>query len=354
MALAYRAGAPLKDMEFVQYHPTGLPFTGILITEAARAEGGWLLNKDGYRYLQDYDLGTPTPTPELRSMELGPRDRLSQAFVARGREGPDIGLAVRADRPPRPAAPGRGADRGPDPVRARAVPEVRADRPGARADPGPPGRALHDGRRPHRHPRRDPARGPVRRGRDRLRDHQRREPARLELAARVPRLRCPGRSGGRGVRRDGRRSRRPPSQAQVDDEARRIEAADGHARRRTTAYPRSATRCRRRWRRRPASTAPGRTWPRAATLLKGLQERVERVGVLDTSRSFNTELVAALELANMLDIAECILESGLRREESRGAHQRTDFPARDDERFLTHQLALPRAGRRRRGSSSCR
>src|SRR6186997_2472747 len=88
MALAYRAGAPLKDMEFVQYHPTGLPFTGILITEATRAEGGWLLNKDGYRYLQDYDLGTPTDTPTLRSMELGPRDRLSQAFeheVEKGR-----------------------------------------------------------------------------------------------------------------------------------------------------------------------------------------------------------------------------------------------------------------------------
>jgi fumarate reductase flavoprotein subunit len=81
MALAYRAGVPLKDMEFVQYHPTGLPFTGILITEAARAEGGWLLNKDGYRYLQDYDLGSPSPTPVKRSMELGPRDRLSQAFV---------------------------------------------------------------------------------------------------------------------------------------------------------------------------------------------------------------------------------------------------------------------------------
>ena len=81
MALAYRAGAPLKDMEFVQYHPTGLPFTGILITEAARAEGGYLVNKDGYRYLQDYDLGTPQPKPVFRSMELGPRDRLSQAFV---------------------------------------------------------------------------------------------------------------------------------------------------------------------------------------------------------------------------------------------------------------------------------
>jgi fumarate reductase flavoprotein subunit len=81
MALAYRAGAALKDMEFIQYHPTGLPFTGILITEATRSEGGWLLNKDGYRYLQDYDLGTPQPKPVLRSMELGPRDRLSQAFV---------------------------------------------------------------------------------------------------------------------------------------------------------------------------------------------------------------------------------------------------------------------------------
>ena len=81
MALAYRAGAPLKDMEFMQYHPTGLPFTGILITEASRSEGGYLVNKDGYRYLQDYNLGTPQAKPVLRSMELGPRDRLSQAFV---------------------------------------------------------------------------------------------------------------------------------------------------------------------------------------------------------------------------------------------------------------------------------
>src|SRR5205809_3241957 len=87
MALAYRAGAPLKDMEFVQYHPTGLPFAGILNTEAARAEGGWLLNKDGYRFLQDYDLGKPEPKPVLRSMELGPRDRLSQAFVKEQEKG---------------------------------------------------------------------------------------------------------------------------------------------------------------------------------------------------------------------------------------------------------------------------
>src|SRR5260370_442389 len=92
MALAYRAGAPLKDMEFVQYHPTGLPGTGILITEAARGEGGVLVNKDGYRYLQDYNLGQPVDIhdpqhPQKATMELGPRDRLSQAFIKERQKG---------------------------------------------------------------------------------------------------------------------------------------------------------------------------------------------------------------------------------------------------------------------------
>ena len=130
MALAYRAGAPLKDMEFVQYHPTGLPFTGILITEAARAEGGYLINKDGYRYLQDYDLGKPEPKPVLRSMELGPRDRLSQAFVKEVGEGAHDRHAVRAGRPSRPAPSRREGDRHEAPVRPRAVPEVPEHRSG--------------------------------------------------------------------------------------------------------------------------------------------------------------------------------------------------------------------------------
>src|SRR3989475_7836117 len=95
MALAYRAGAPLKDMEFVQYHPTGLPGTGILITEAARGEGGVLVNKDGYRYLQDYNLGKPLDIhdpkhPEKKSMELGPRDPGSQAFMKAREKGRTI------------------------------------------------------------------------------------------------------------------------------------------------------------------------------------------------------------------------------------------------------------------------
>ena len=77
---------------------------------------------------------------------------------------------------------------------------------------------------------------------------------------------------------------------------------------------------------------------RASTGSASCRSGAARVGIGDTSRTFNTELVAALELANMLDIGECMLASGLRREESRGAHQRTDFPERDDERFLAHHL----------------
>jgi fumarate reductase iron-sulfur subunit len=72
--------------------------------------------------------------------------------------------------------------------------------------------------------------------------------------------------------------------------------------------------------------------------LAELQQR-SAVQLGDEGRVFNTELVAALELANMLDIAETMLQSALQREESRGAHQRTDFTARDDERFLNHALA---------------
>lgn len=61
MGMAFHLGVPLRDMEFVQYHPTGLPGSGILMTEGCRGEGGILVNKDGYRYLQDYDKGPETP-----------------------------------------------------------------------------------------------------------------------------------------------------------------------------------------------------------------------------------------------------------------------------------------------------
>jgi succinate dehydrogenase/fumarate reductase flavoprotein subunit len=81
--------------------------------------------------------------------------------------------------------------------------------------------------------------------------------------------------------------------------------------------------------------------------LGGLRERFERVKIEDSSRTFNTELVAALELDFMLEVSQAIAVSALAREESRGAHARRDFPERDDAKFLKHTLAFRRETRPR-------
>jgi fumarate reductase flavoprotein subunit len=337
MGLAYRAGAPLKDMEFIQYHPTGLPFTGILITEAARAEGGWLLNKDGYRYLQDYDLGTPTPKPELRSMELGPRDRLSQAFVhevAKGRTtdspwGPIVHLDLRH----------LGAeliDTKLPFVRELCLKYERIDpvhelipvRPVVHYMMG----GVHtdiDGATPLAglYAAGETACVSIN-GANRLGSNS------------LPECLVFGARAGRAAAEFARRAGLPPAVigAQAADEVRRLErdllGKDSAGESIAAIRGEMQT---------TMEDAAGiyRTGPEMAkgiNTLRELQERIGRVGIADTSRSFNTELLAALELANMLDIGECILQSGLQREESRGAHQRTDFPDRDDEKFLMHQL----------------
>jgi fumarate reductase flavoprotein subunit len=338
MALAYRAGAPLKDMEFVQYHPTGLPFTGILITEATRAEGGWLLNKDGYRYLQDYDLGTPTPEPQLRSMELGPRDRLSQAFVhevEKGRTtdspyGPIVHLDLRHlgekiidTKLPMVRELCRQYERI-DPVHelipVRPVVHYMMGGVHTDIDGATPVAGLY-------------AAGETAcvsiNGANRLGSNS--LPELLVFGARAGRHAAEYAASTSG-------SPPPAITGQAADEVRRLERdllgkEAGHERVAALRDEMQATM--------EDSAGIFRTGPSMAKgmdALAELQQRMDDVGVADTSRSFNTELTAALELANMLDIAECILRSGMEREESRGAHQRTDFPARDDEHFLTHQL----------------
>jgi fumarate reductase flavoprotein subunit len=78
---------------------------------------------------------------------------------------------------------------------------------------------------------------------------------------------------------------------------------------------------------------------RGAAALREIAGRAGRLALDDASLTFNTELVAALELENMLAVCEAIIHSALARTESRGAHQRRDYPQRDDERFLAHSLA---------------
>jgi fumarate reductase flavoprotein subunit len=336
MALAYRAGAPLKDMEFVQYHPTGLPFTGILITEATRAEGAWLLNKDGYRYLQDYDLGKPTPEPELRSMELGPRDRLSQAFIHEQEKGRTVEspygdvvhldlrhlgaklidtklpfvreLCLKYERidPVTDLIPVR-------PVVHYMMGGVSTDGDGAT----PLGGLFAAGETAC-----VSINGANRLGSNSL-------PECLVFGARA---------GAAAAEYAG--SATPPSStisAQVSDEVRRIERVMGEVPR-DDSVAAIRTEMQETMEDAAGIYRSGEALTKGSDLLRELQGRLPKVGVRDTSRSWNTELVGALEAANMLDIAECMLASALQREESRGAHQRTDFPARDDEQFLAHQL----------------
>ena len=87
----------------------------------------------------------------------------------------------------------------------------------------------------------------------------------------------------------------------------------------------------------------GDSLQQASNKLRELQERFQDIGLDDHSRTFNTELISALELSSMLDVAEAMIQCALHRTESRGAHQRTDFPARDDQKFLAHSLVSRRA-----------
>jgi len=92
----------------------------------------------------------------------------------------------------------------------------------------------------------------------------------------------------------------------------------------------------------------GTTLEKAAERLHSLQERFHDVALDDRSYTFNTELTAALELSYMLDVAEAIVQSAFHRRESRGSHQRTDYPERDDRKFLTHSLVYRSAAGRPR------
>ena len=338
MSLGYRAGAPLKDMEFVQYHPTGLPFTGILITEAARAEGGWLLNKDGYRYLADYDLGIPEPKPVLRSMELGPRDRLSQAFVHEREKGNTVetpyGSVVYLDLR---HLGEQLIDRKLPFVRELCLNYERIDpvyelipvRPVVHYMMG----GVHtdiDGATPL-----DGlyAAGEVAcvsiNGANRLGSNS------------LPELLVFGARAGNAAAEYAATAKDPAPVVldQARDERRRLERELLHATDGSESIAGLRTELQATMEASAGIYRSGDSLVKGADAVHELQERFRSVALDDSSRTFNTELVAALELANLLDVAEAILHSAERRQESRGAHQRTDFPARDDEDFLAHSLA---------------
>jgi fumarate reductase flavoprotein subunit len=347
MALAYRAGAPLKDMEFVQYHPTGLPFTGILITEAARAEGGWLLNKDGYRYLQDYDLGKPTPKPVLRSMELGPRDRLSQCFVKEQEKGRTfegayghyvhldvrhLGQKVIDQKIPfvrELCLKYAGIDPVKEMIPVRPVVHymmggIHTDIHGATPLPGlyAAGEAACVS-----------INGANRLGSNSLTEI-------LVFGARAGKAAAAFAAGGASMSRS--------LAAQAQDEQRRLEGRFLHKRGGREKIATLRVEMHQIMEESAGIYRTEASLKEATGKLQRLQERMQDLALDDSSYTFNTELTTALELSYMLDVAQTIVQCALERKESRGSHQRTDHPKRDDERFLAHSLvyraenALPR------------
>jgi fumarate reductase flavoprotein subunit len=344
MALAYRHGVPLRDMEFVQYHPTCMPGTGLLFTEACRGEGGFMLNKDGYRYLQDYGLGPAEPTPRNKAMELGPRDRLSQAYWHEKQKGRTIpgphGEVVHLDlrhlgekklRERLPliyelAVEYLGVDPAKEPIPV--LPAVHYSMGGITADGN--------------------------------------------TAAPMPGLYSVGECSSVGIHGANRLGSNSLTELVVFGKVAGVQAA---AYGKTVSHGKEATLMKLAedaQRRALAVVARSDGTERVATLrremaksmeegcgiyrtaatmqstcdkLAELKQRYKRVQVDDHSTGWNTDWLVAIELGYLLDVAQAMAHSALNRRESRGSHQRLDgFEARDDVNFLKHSLAYYRGG----------
>ena len=339
MALAYRHGVPLRDMEFVQYHPTCMPGTGLLFTEACRGEGGFLLNKDGYRYLQDYGLGPAGPTPRNKAMELGPRDRLSQAYWHEKQKGRTIagphGEVVHLDM--RHIGEKKLRERLPQ-IYELAVEYLGVDPAKA---PIPVLPAVHY------------TMGGI--------------TADSRTASPLPGLYSVGECSSVGIHGANRLGSNSLTELIVFGKVAGVEAAafsktvaHGDAAPLGTianeAQDRAVGIVRRRdgseriatLRREMAKSMEDGCgiYRTAATMqatcdkIAELKQRNRRVQVDDHSIAWNTDWLLAIELGYQLDVAEAMAHSALERRESRGSHQRLDgYEQRDDLNFLKHSLA---------------
>lgn len=330
-AIAYRHGVPLEDMEFYQFHPTGIVGIGILLSEAARGEGGYLLNNDGQRFMERY---------AHTLMELAPRDMVSRAIYQEVRAGrgingkdyvyldvrhlgrkvieeklPDITDFARVYQgvepltEPVPVQPTAHYAMGGIPTNLHA--QVTRD---ARGTVVPGLYAAGEAACVSVH-------GANRLGTNSLVD-----------------LLVFGRRAGRQMARDVRGIEMPESGEGAADAVREhLEAIRG----REGGERKEAIRTE------LADvmmddagvyrTAEG--LERARAKVAELRERYRHVGVDDKGTVFNTDLLEAREVGYLLDCAETMVAACINRTESRGAHSREDFPERDDVNFLTHSLA---------------
>ncbi|MDD5544632.1 MAG: succinate dehydrogenase/fumarate reductase flavoprotein subunit [Acidobacteriia bacterium] len=334
-AIAYRAGLTLEDPEFLQFHPTGLVPSGILMTEACRGEGGYLRNNKGERFMEKY-------APKM--MELAPRDIVSRSEMTeilegRGFSGPDgldfINLDLThlgADRINKRLPLIRevcmkflGIDPITQPIPIRPVAHYSMG--GIEADIN--GRTRSENIW---------AAGEVA-------CHSMHGANRLGCNSTAECIVWGGITGGEIAKY---LAKKPKSAAlpdlKVADEEKRI--FGGLLQQSGSENPAHIRRELRTLMDQHAGVyRTGPSMKQGLEKIAGLRERFKKISIQDKSRIYNTNLIQALETENMLQLAEVLLFAGLAREESRGGHARTDFAKRDDEKFLSHSMVSFNGGK---------
>ena len=346
MSLAYRHGVALRDMEFIQYHPTGLPGSGILMTEGCRGEGGVLINKNGYRYLQDYGLGPETPLgqPKNKHMELGPRDKISQCFwqeqqkgnVITGDRGDVVYLDLRHlgetkinERLPfirelAKAYVGVDPVHEPIPVRPTVHYTMGGIATNAKTETSLTGLyaigecasvGLHGANRLGSNSLSELAVFGQLAGQQAAEyaqqaEHQTTKPLQEKAQKIIARTEALLNSNG--------------SEKMAD-----IRQEMGDCMEEGVGIYRTQT-----------------SMQQTIDKLAELKARYKNIKINDKSSVFNTEFLYAIELGYLLDTAEAIAHSAIARQESRGSHQRIDeFNTRNDVHFLKHSLAYYQANK---------
>lgn len=328
LAMAYQAGLPLEDMEFLQFHPTGLVPSGILMTEGCRGEGGYLLNNKGERFMERYAAS---------KMELAPRDMVSRAEMTeilegRGFPGPEGKDYLHLD------LTHLGADRinsrlplirevcikfiGVDPITA-----VIPIRPVAHYSMGGIETDINGLTRVRNIWAAGEAACVSLHGANRLGSNSTAECLVWggicggEIAAALPALQAPGRLSEASWAAHQDRMKRTMSRQGKENlyELRRELRAlmDRHV----------------------GVFRTGEGLAQALDAIRAIRQRAESAPVPDKSVVYNSNLFNALELENLIDLAEVTVAGALARQESRGAHARRDFPTRDDGTWLKHTLA---------------
>jgi len=324
MAMAFREGVPLEDMEFVQFHPTGLYPTGILVTEGARGEGAYILNGKGERFMSKYAAA---------KMELAPRDVVARAIQTEIEEGRGVGGKPYVDLDLRHLGCEKIQERLPQ-IRELGINFAAVD---CFTQPLPIRPTAHYsmGGVPVDKDCASPMKGLYAAGEcSCISVHGANRLGGNSLLETVVFGRRAGMAAARYVKGVGHADL-PLSV--LENEQHRLEALQNA--RGPESVPKLRTELQETMFNNVGIFRTPEPMKQALAKVRELKKRYPNIGLCEGSPEFNTELIEALELQSLLDIAEVIALCALNRTESRGSHFRRDFPKRDDANWLKHTMA---------------